>query len=102
MDEAQRSYRNMNLSYRGAERQAPNNLQLALRLSRVMELRADEGSVLPSASTMDRLRSVIAEFHASGLNPRHHLDENKIQAVYNLIAGTCPASRRVLFPFAWL
>ena len=101
MDEAQRSYRNLTLSYRGSERQPPNNLQLALRFSRVMEVRADEGLVVPTASTMERLRSVIAEFHASGLNPRHQLDDNKVQAIYNLIAGTCPAPW-CDFSWAWM
>ena len=93
MDEVSRSFRNLTLSFRGSERQPPNTLQLALRFSRAMEVRDEQGKVLPGASTHDRLRSVISEFHGSGLASKHQLDDAKIMAIYNLISGTCADPR---------
>ena len=96
MDMAARSYRNLTLSFRGSERQSPNCLQLALRFSRIMELRAVEGAHLASASTEDRLREIVGEFHQSpGLNAKHRLDEEKFRSVLNMITGTCPD------PYCW-
>ena len=93
MDMASRSFRNLTLSFRGSERQSPNCLQLALRFSRIMEQRAKEGAHLTTASTEERLRDVIYEFHHSpGLAAKHRLDDEKHRSVYNMIAGTCPDS----------
>lgn len=93
MDEVSRSFRNLTLSFRGSERQPPNTLQLALRFSRAMEVRDEQGKVIPGTSTHDRLRAVINEFHGSGLASKHQLDDAKIMAIYNLISGTCPDPR---------
>ena len=90
MDMEARSYRNLTLSYRGSERQSPNCLQLALRFSRIMEQRAQQGLVLASASTEERLREVVASFHnAPGLAAKHRLDDEKHRSVLNMICGTC-------------
>lgn len=93
MDFASRNYRNLTLSFRGAERQAPNCLQLALRFSRIMEQRSNEGLTLPSATTEEVLRQVVNDFHMSpGLSAKHRLDEEKQRSVLNMISGTCPDS----------
>ena len=76
-------------SYRGSERQAPNTLQLALRFSKVMEARQNEGRHLPSMSVDERLRDVVKDWHSStGLQAKHRLDEDRMKAVGNIISGT--------------
>ena len=90
MDLAARSYRNLTLSYRGSERQAPNALQLALRFSRIMEMKQLEGKHLPTMSLEDRLLDVVGEFHQSpGLVAKHRMDAERQAAVFHLISGTC-------------
>lgn len=92
LDLARRSYRNLSLSFRGSERQAPNLLQLALRFSRIMEQKANDGLHLPSATTEERLKDVLQEFHSSpGMTAKHRLDDEKCRSVLNLIAGTSSA-----------
>ncbi len=92
-DPSSRSFRNLVLSYRGAERQAPNVLQLALKFSRLMEIAEQEGRHLPTMSTEDRLRAIISDFHDSpGLATKNQLDEDKIRAILNILVGTCPVS----------
>ena len=92
-DAEARSFRNLTLSYRGAERQPPNVLQLGLRFSRLMELAEASGKHTPSMGTEERLRAVINDWHNSpGLQNKRKLDEDKIKAVANLVIGTCPAS----------
>ena len=44
MEEAKRSYRNICLSYRGAERQPPNSLHLAFRFSAIVEIKMKDGT----------------------------------------------------------
>ncbi|CAK9053330.1 Uncharacterized protein SCF082_LOCUS29064 [Durusdinium trenchii] len=81
LDAAARSFRNLVVSYRSAERQAPNCLQLALRFSRLMELAETEGRHLSSMTTEERLRAIIADFHESpGLSNKNFLDEDKSAA----------------------
>ena len=90
MDYAAKSYRNLSLSYRGSERQAPNCLQLALRFSRIMESHDGAGRHPPGTTTEDRVRAVIADFHACpDLTAKHRLDEEKTKSVINMISGTC-------------
>ncbi|CAK9060296.1 unnamed protein product [Durusdinium trenchii] len=97
MDTTSRSFRNLALSYRGSERQAPNTLQLALRFSRIMEIREAEGCHPPGTTTEERLRAVTADFNDSpGLQSKHQLDEDKIRSIYNIIAGTTPDARAVM------
>lgn len=92
-DASSRSFRNLVLSYRGSERQAPNVLQLALKFSRLMELAEQEGRHLPSMSTEDRLRAIISDFHdCPGLATKNQLDEDKTRAILNILVGTCPVS----------
>eukprot|EP00435_Cladocopium_sp_Y103_P054926 s114_g18.t1 len=68
MDETDRSFRNLTLSYRGAERQAPNTLQLALRFSKVMELRQDAGRHFPTMTVDERLKDCVEAAVASKLS----------------------------------
>lgn len=89
MDLSTRSFRNLSLSYRGSERQAPNCLGLALRFSKIMQ--AKEAEFAPGTSTHERLAAVISEFHSTpGLTQKHKLDDDKQRTVYNMIAGTSP------------
>ncbi len=90
VDPSWQNFRNLTLSYRGSERQAPNTLQLALRFSKVMELRSADGSHGPNMSTEDRLREVVSSFNqTAGLQAKHRMDEDRYKAVYNIIAGSC-------------
>lgn len=94
LDLASRSFRNLTLSYRGSERQAPNCLGLALRFSRIMECRDAEGRHAPGSSTEERLKDIIMEFHQSpGLAAKHRLDEEKTRTVLHMICGTGSALR---------
>lgn len=73
----------MVLSYRGAERQAPNILQQALRFSQVMELRASEGVHPKELNSEARLRRVIDEFQSSpGFHNKWSLDEGRITGIF--------------------
>ena len=77
IDEASRSFKNVALSYRGAERQAPNGLQLALTMSSIMELRMKSQEHPQAWTTEERLRAVVN-------------DEDKFKGILNLISGaTC-------------
>ena len=88
------SFRNLQLSYQGSERQAPNNLQLALSFSRVIEVHQLDGSHPAHWTAEERLKDVVSRFHVtSGLTARHRIDEDKFRALLNLIQGTCPESR---------
>ncbi|CAK9091123.1 unnamed protein product [Durusdinium trenchii] len=92
MDEALRSFRNIQLSFRGSERQAPNSLQLSLRFARVMEVRAEEERHLPDWTTDQRLSEVVAEFNATpGLGAKHRIEDDRYKAIFNLVSGTCEA-----------
>lgn len=90
VDSSWQNFRNLTLSYRGSERQAPNTLQLSLRFSKVMELRASDGSHGPNMSTEERLRDVVNSFNqTAGLQAKHRMDEDRYKACYNIIAGSC-------------
>lgn len=96
-DEVSMSFRNMALSYRGSERQPPNNLQLALRFSKAMEIHQQDGTHPKGWNLDERLRSVVDAFHLSaGLTAKHRVDDEKYKAVYNLISGTHAGSRQVI------
>ncbi|CAK9038785.1 Sodium/hydrogen exchanger 3, partial [Durusdinium trenchii] len=89
MDSTARSFRNLTLSFRGSERQAPNALQLALRFSKIMETRQAEGKHHQSMTVDERLRDVVEDFHScAGLQSKHKLDEDRLKAVGNIISGT--------------
>lgn len=88
----QQSFRNIALSYRGAERQPPNVLQLALRFSAVM----DRSNLDASAGTEMKLKKVVAAFNGSpGLNVKHQIDPEKERAILNLICGSTKAGLTV-------
>ena len=75
----------MSLSFRGAERQSPNVLQMALRFSCVMDRQAD----MMGGNTESRLHRVIQQFNCSeGLHIKHQIDADKERTILNLIAGT--------------
>ncbi|CAE7252952.1 unnamed protein product [Symbiodinium sp. CCMP2592] len=94
VDSVSQSFRNLMLSYRGSERQAPNTLQLALRFSKVMDTRNEQGKHPKHWSTMERLNSVIEEYNSmDGLQMKHAMDEDRIKSVYNIIAGTSAEAR---------
>lgn len=85
MNKDDQSFRNLSLSFRGAERQAPSVLQIALRFSKILERQA----ATLSGNTEARLRRVVAQFNASpGLHVKHQLDADKERTVLNLIVGT--------------
>jgi hypothetical protein len=91
MDVTQKSFQNLVISYRGSERQPPNCLQLCLRFSRLMEIAEADGRHQASMGTEERVRAIVAEFHEnSGLANKHHMDEDKIKSIINLICGSCP------------
>ena len=91
------SFRNLKLSYQGSERQPPNNLQIALRFSRAIEVNQKDGTHPPQWSTEERLREVVNRFHVTtGLTARHRVDDDKFKSILNLIQGTCSQSRDVI------
>ena len=86
MSEVTQNFRNMSLSLRGAERQPPTLLQMALRFSRVMELLNQSGN------TESRLNAAIESFNKStDLNVKHALDEDKRRSILNILIGTTKA-----------
>ena len=92
MNKDQQSFRNMSLSFRGAERQAPSVLQMALRFSQIMDR---QGSAT-SGNTETRLKKVIKQFNSSeGLHVRHQIDADKERSILNLIIGTCKDIERL-------
>ncbi|CAK9062831.1 Uncharacterized protein SCF082_LOCUS32651 [Durusdinium trenchii] len=91
------SFRNLSLSFRGAERQAPSVLQVGLRFSQIMEQRALDGTHATSMTTEERLRDVTAEFNQRGdLHQKNRVDEDRFRSILNLISGTSEASREVI------
>ena len=96
-DEMWRTFRNLSLSYRGSERQAPNNLQLALRFSRALEIHQQQGTHPSSWGLEDRLKAVCKDFHENcGLTQKHRIDDDKFKSLVNLISGTTCATRAVI------
>ena len=91
------SFLNMVLSLRGSERQAPNVLQIALRSSAIMEIRANEGVHAKDLNTEQRLRKVIAEYQETpGFLQKWALDDDKVQAILNIIIGTSQQTREII------
>ena len=79
------SFKNLSLSFRGAERQAPTVLQMALRFSKVMDRQSDT----QHGNTESRLKKVVAQFNSSpGLHAKHQLDADKERTILNIIIGT--------------
>ena len=64
-------------------------LQLALRFSKVLDTRAEQGKHPKQWSTMERLTSVIEEYNSmDGLQMKRAMDEDRTKSIYNIIAGT--------------
>lgn len=97
MSKDQQSFRNMSLSFRGAERQSPSVLQMALRFSVIMERQA----TTMSGNTESRLKKVIKQFNESdGLHVKHQVDSEKERTILNLIVGTCKVGFVQYFVFS--
>ncbi|CAJ1354535.1 unnamed protein product [Effrenium voratum] len=92
---ASQAFTNLQLSYRGAERQAPSVLTLALTFSHVMAWKADRGLHSPEMNTEERLRAVVNEFNG-GTIAKWHTDDDKFKAVLNLLIGSSPEARQVI------
>jgi len=106
LDSVAAGYVNLMLSFRGSERQPPNVLQLALRLSNAMETRSKEGVHAKELSPEERLVRCVKELHdVDGYLQKWQLDSDKQAAILNLIVGTTQGSRmlieRHLHRFKW-
>ena len=96
-DELSMSYRNLALSYRGSERQAPSTLQLALRFSRAVEIHQQNQTHPASWSLEERLRDIVDKFHVtSGVTAKHRIDDEKMKALINIISGTHEGARKII------
>lgn len=94
---AQRSFCNLKLSYRGAERQPPSALTLALTFSAIMKAKSEDGSHAANLSTDQRLQLIVQEWHNEpGVISKWHLDEGKQRAILNLLVGTTPETRSII------
>ena len=70
-------FTNLQLSFRGAERQAPHVLSLALMFSKVMQASAEDGSHPSSWGTEERLKAVINAFNSKdGVLAKWAVDEH--------------------------
>ena len=95
--DTERAYMNLSLSFRGAERQAPSVLTLALQFSHVMDVKAKDGSHPPDFNTEKRLRSIISEFnHSDGMLSKWMVDEDRVKAIHNLLVGTTADARKLI------
>lgn len=92
-----RVYKNIQLSYRGSERQPPSVSQLALHFSKVMSEHAESGKHDPSWTTTQRLKAAIHGFHQSeGTLSKWQIDDDKEKSITNLLVGSTPAARKVI------
>lgn len=90
MRAADRSFRNITLSFRGSERQAPSSLQLALRFSKILEQYEQEGRHHAQMTVDQRLQDAVDEFNQTpGLQAKHRIEDDRFKAVSNLLSGTC-------------
>lgn len=93
----ERNFLNIQLSFRGAERQAPSVLSLALTFSEIMRSKADEGVHSSKLSTEERLQAVVNEFNSrQGVISKWHLDDTKTRAVLNMLVGTTANTRAAI------
>lgn len=90
-------FTNLQLSFRGAERQAPHVLSLALMFSKVMQASAEDGSHPSSWGTEERLKAVINAFNSKdGVLAKWAVDEEKEKAILNILVGTTPTTRQLI------
>lgn len=86
MDLVQQSYRNLGLSFRGSERQAPGLFNMALRFSKVMAM---ESQATASKTMEVRLKEVVTAFNSSGsVAPKHQVNKEAEKVILNIIVGT--------------
>ena len=96
MSKDDQSYRNLALSFRGAERQAPSVLQMALRFSKVI----DRQAALMNGNTEARLKKVVGQFNQSpDLHVKHQVDQDKERTILNLTVGTSKVTGPKWFHF---
>ena len=96
-DPAQKFFKNLQLSYRGAERQAPSILSLGLMLSKVISDAATSGKHQGSWTTEQRLRVVVQDFNSQdGVLAKWQITDDKEKAILNLLQGTTPEARQLL------
>ena len=94
---SQRSFCNLKLSYRGAERQPPSALTLAPTFSAIMKAKSDDGSHPANISTEQRLQMIVQEWHNEpGVISKWHLDEGKQRAILNILIGTTSETRSII------
>ncbi len=97
LDSVTAGYVNLMLSFRGSERQPPNVLQLALRLSNAMETRSQDGTHSKDLSPEQRLDRCVKELHeVDGYLQKWQLDSDKQTAILNLIVGTTADTRSLI------
>ena len=90
-------YTNLQLSFRGAERQPPHVLSLALMFSRVMQECAENGSHPTSWGTEERLKAVVNAFNSKdGVLAKWAVDEEREKAILNVLVGTTATTRHLI------
>ena len=90
-------YTNLQLSFRGAERQPPHVLSLALMFSRVMQECAENGSHPASWGTEERLKAVVNAFNSKdGVLAKWAVDEEREKAILNVLVGTTATTRHLI------
>lgn len=88
---------NLQLSFRGSERQPPSVLTLARTFSACMQHRNECGTHDAKMNTEGRLRLVVEEYHSQpGMVSRWKVDDEKLKACLNLITGTSSKARAIL------
>ncbi|CAE6968371.1 unnamed protein product [Symbiodinium sp. CCMP2592] len=84
------SFSNLALSYRGAERQAPSIISLALRFNDVLKTKSKQACFPAGSNVEKRIEAIVEEFNGSSLmTARFAVDSEKIKAISNIIVGTC-------------
>ena len=93
----QQCYTNLQLSFRGSERQPPHVLSLAFFMSKVMQECADNGTHDKALSTAQRLRLAVEAFNSKdGVLAKWAIDEEKEKATLNLLSGTTEKARQII------
>ncbi len=96
-DESAKAYLNLQLSYRGSERQPPSILTLAVTFSHVMEEKNRSGEHSGELNTEQRLDLILKEFNdLPGMINKWKVCEEKKKACLNLMVGTSSDARALI------
>lgn len=96
-DESAKAYLNLQLSFRGSERQPPSVLTLAVTFSHVMEEKNRSGEHSGDLNTEQRLDLILKEFNdLPGMVNKWKICEEKKRACLNLMVGTHSESRALI------